>query len=359
MPQLDALRALAILAVMLSHFSRTIQASRLDLGGIGVRLFFVLSGFFITRILLDCRERIASGTSTAGRQFRQFYLRRTLRIFPAFYATLFLATILDMGSARATFWWHVCYGSNILFALQGTWGDILSHFWSLAVEEQFYLLWPWLILFLPAARLPLALVIGCAAGPGARLITHALAPDNATAATVLVPACLDQLLLGAVLAWLWHTRGPAAALPRRFRQLGLVVLLVGVPLQLAFFSGTTIASILAPLVQSIAFVVLIDGAARGIGGRLGKALSWKPLVWMGGISYGLYLLHNFSHWWAPRILRQLTGYRLSYFSNELAQISYLIALTFGAAVVSYYVIERPINRLKHRLSYVEPTGQTA
>ncbi len=350
-PQLDALRGLAVLTVMLYHFSPTLEAHAPDLGLAGVRLFFGLSGFLITGILLRCRDRIQDGQSTVGFQLRRFYLRRSLRIFPAFYATLFLAAALNMDGARPTFWWNCFYASNFQMAWHGSWPGIMSHFWSLAVEEQFYLIWPWLVLFAPPRRLPQLIGLACVLGPVTRAVSLMVAPDNPVAAVVLTPSCLDQLGAGALLAWLWHTRGAAAALPARWRRTGLVLLMTAVPAQILLWPEGRWSIVLAPVVQAVAFAALIDGAGRGFGGVVGAGLNWRPLRWTGQISYGLYLLHNFSHWWGPRILRQLTNYRQAYFTNEAIHVLYLTLLSFGAATTSWYLWERPLNRLKSRINY--------
>jgi peptidoglycan/LPS O-acetylase OafA/YrhL len=350
-PQLDALRAFAVIAVMLAHFSPTVQAAVPELGFAGVRLFFVLSGFLITGILLRCRDRIAAGKSPRGFQLRQFYLRRSLRILPAFYATLLVAAALQMGSARPTFWWHFFYASNFLLAWRGTWLDLVTHFWSLAVEEQFYLVWPWLVLFVSPRRLPLFIGLGCALGPLTRLATLWLAPGNLVAATVLAPACFDQLGAGALLAWLWHAHDFGATRQVWFSRGGLILLVTVVPVLLLPPPATSWAIVLGPVAQAVGFAALVDGAARGFGGAAGAVLRWRPLVWTGQISYGLYLLHNFSHWWAPRIMRQLTHYRQAYFSNEILHVLYLTGLSFAAASLSWYLLERPFNRLKSHFRY--------
>jgi len=350
-PQLDALRALAVFAVMLAHFSPTIQTVAPELGFAGVRLFFVLSGFLITGILLRCRDRARAGGSPPGFQLRQFYMRRALRILPAFYATLFVAAALQMGSARPTFWWHFFYASNFLLALRGTWIDLVTHFWSLAVEEQFYLVWPWLVLFVSPRRLPGLIVLGCALGPLTRLATLWLAPGNLVATTVLPPACFDPLGAGALLAWLWHARNFGATRQVWLSRGGLALLVTIVPILLLLPPDKPWAIVLGPIAQAVGFTALVDGAARGFSGVAGAVLMWRPLLWTGQISYGLYLLHNFSHWWAPRIMRQLTHYRQAYFTNEILHVLYLIALSFAAATMSWYLLERPLNRLKSHFRY--------
>ncbi len=348
--QLDALRALAVLAVMLSHFSPTLSALAPDFGRTGVRLFFVLSGFLITGILLRSRARIASGTGTIRGEVRQFFIRRSLRIFPAFYAVLVIAALLNMESARATFWWHFFYGSNFLMAVRNEWPGILSHFWSLAVEEQFYLVWPWLILLLPLRWLRPAIVVTCLAGPLSRAACFFLAPENTVALITITPSCLDLLGAGALLGLLWHERNDAAS--ARWRRFGVAALFPVALILLCVPANHAAVRVLSPALQAFAFAAVIDAAARGFTGATGALLTWRPLLWIGQISYGLYLTHNFAHWLAPRLLRQLTHYRLSYFPSETLHVAFLLAISFTAATASWYLIERPSNRLKDRLAAV-------
>ena len=138
-PQLDGLRAVAVAAVAWSHWERDYQAG-IPFGA-GVHLFFVLSGFLITRILLDVRQ-----ASDRGAAIRAFYIRRALRIFPAFYVTLLLAWIAGVPLVRESLAWHATYLSNVWIFQMDQWPGSISHLWSLAVEEQFYLAWPFLIL---------------------------------------------------------------------------------------------------------------------------------------------------------------------------------------------------------------------
>ena len=348
--QLDALRALAVLAVMLSHFSPTLTSLAPDFGRTGVRLFFVLSGFLITGILLRSRARIASGTATIRTEIRQFFIRRSLRIFPAFYALLALAALFNIEATRSTFWWHLFYGSNFLMAVRHEWLGLLSHFWSLAVEEQFYLIWPWLILLLPSRWLRPAIVLTCLAGPLSRAACFFLAPENTVALVAITPSCLDLLGAGALLGLLWHEHNDTAC--ARWRVLGFAALPVIALVLLCVPADHAAVRVLSPALQAVAFAALIDGAARGFTGVTGAILTWRPLIWIGQISYGLYLTHNFAHWFAPRLLRQLTHYRLSYFPSETLHVAFLLAISFAAATASWYLIERPFNRLKDRLASV-------
>src|SRR6187402_354046 len=154
----------------------------------GVRLCFVISGFLITGILLSWRNQ------PLGLALKTFYRRRALRIFPLFYFVLAAAAVLNIGPVRDTLVWHVSYLSNFYFYLRGDWHGSVSHLWSLAVEEQFYLVWPWLLLCAPARWLRPAIVAMIAVAPVSRLLfPHPM--DS-----VLPTSCLDSLGLGALLA---------------------------------------------------------------------------------------------------------------------------------------------------------------
>ncbi len=148
---------MAVMFVLFSHYSEQgILASLNSLvpwGHFGVRIFFVLSGFLITSILLDCREQIAIDGLKRSRVIIQFYIRRVLRIFPLFYLTLLILFLFDVGNIKQVIIYHFFYLSNLSRAL---WVSVDSfqlidassaHFWTLAVEEQFYLIWPALALF--------------------------------------------------------------------------------------------------------------------------------------------------------------------------------------------------------------------
>lgn len=351
-PQLDALRAFAVGAVLLAHFSPTIAAAMPQLGFAGVRLFFVISGFLITGILLRARDAIRAGESTFGAETGRFFLRRTLRIFPAFYLLLLANAALDIGSTREDFWWHAAYLSNVLMGLDGNWRDLLTHLWSLAVEEQFYLLWP--LLVLGACRSPASLrllfIAAVAAGPLFRLATVLLAPGHPLAPLLLTPACFDLLGAGALLAWLRHRRGEHDPARRPWRRLGFLLLPVALAAALPFPPwASDWQTVLAPAVQAFAFAALVDGAAIGFRGALAAPLSWPPLLWIGRISYGIYLYHNNAHWIGPRLLRWLTGYRVAYFPSETLHVLYLSALSLVAATLGWYLIERPINFRKERI----------
>ncbi len=206
MTQLDALRAFAAFGVMLGHFYG-IQWSLL-----GVHLFFVLSGFLITGILLKCRD--SSYTWEKGKyQLRQFYIRRSLRIFPLYYLVILVLIFVNFNILRNSSLWYLTYTSNIYFALIGRFGSSAGHFWSLAVEEQFYLLWPCLILFLPEKYLLRCISTACLLGLLYR-IGGSLLGLNFLARVAVTIGCLDFLGIGALLAFYRYKN------PLQFNALG-------------------------------------------------------------------------------------------------------------------------------------------
>jgi peptidoglycan/LPS O-acetylase OafA/YrhL len=138
MPQLDGLRALAVVFVLIHHFYPELpNLLGLDFGAYGVKLFFVLSGFLITGILLAMRSKLDRGKMTAAHAFRQFYARRTLRIFPVYYLVLLLALLAGNADVAEGFWWYVTYTSNIYFGIENDFTETTAHLWMLSVEEQF------------------------------------------------------------------------------------------------------------------------------------------------------------------------------------------------------------------------------
>ena len=195
--------AFAALAVITHHYP-PFHLPKIDLGRIGVTLFFVLSGFLISRILLTLRE--SSPGVPRSEAFRIFYARRALRILPLYYAILLATTLLDSRMPRA-FTWHAFYLSNIKVAYDGSINAIpMNHFWSLAVEEQFYLVWPALLLLLPRSLIPRVLLAIVAVGPISRLVLWYWSGTYETA-MFFTTSCLDALGLGAMLAWIRWSHG--------------------------------------------------------------------------------------------------------------------------------------------------------
>ena len=309
-PQLDALRAVAVSLVLLSHF----WLDELKLGHIGVRLFFVLSGFLITTILLH------------GISLRNFYVGRIMRLAPALYIALGLAFLLDLYGMRDTWKWHVLQLSNVLFAMRDSWELAwpADHLWSLNVEEQFYLVWPLLVLSVPRRWLPKALVAVIAVGPAFRLFCH-LRGGGEVAALALPFASFDALGLGALMAVTGIRMGIA----------GLIALPL---LLLAPFDLFPDSFLYNELVEFGPLLTMAALVQLGWEGRL--PLRSSLLVRTGRISYGIYLYHNFVYGAVAELGLEQRGPVLMVTCS---------LITLGIALLSYVFVERPIRSLRGKL----------
>ena len=361
MLQLDALRAFAVLAVLVSHFSPT--TSRLftftrliDLGGLGVRLFFVLSGFLITGILLRSKRYCEKDGLPVWHAFRQFYIRRVLRIFPLFYFSLGLAALLNISPVRQTFAWHAGFLTNFYIYFHD-WKGATNHFWSLAVEEQFYLAWPWVILLVSRRRLYATILAIIATGPIFRVLFGFSTGSDATPMFPL--SCLDTLGVGALLA----LRKDQIADPRsREYPFGKAGLLLGFAVLVAFIllgelhNQTTRIRMTRYAIFDVGAALLagwvVLRASTGFRGPIGKLLELKPLIYLGTISYGIYVYHNFiptlmlENWHLPTIADLL--HRPSAWPLDSLLKG---AIAISVAALSWHFFERPINNLKRYFKY--------
>ncbi len=379
MPQLDGVRALAVLAVLWWHFMpRTIaQPGSAPWGAIGVGLFFTLSGFLITRILLNCRLKIDDGESSVGRMIKQFYMRRFLRIFPLYYGVLAVLAILNTTEIRDRIWWHVAYLSNVRFSYWPKSNDIERHLWSLSVEEQFYLLWPLLIFLVPRKWIGPLIVATVIAAPIWRMATYTRGQFGHE---WMMPGCLDLLGMGAFLALLSL---PKFGLSKWFDHLVSFCGLVGVPLFIIYVTMASMAVQGEPgsavtisqwtgwetetvgrrgalgfgfdwrggstyTITALFSVWLIGMASRGFRGVLGHLLASPPMVYIGRISYGLYVLHMF----VPHLMDWLIPNRTWALPGTWSALWLYTAISIVLATVSWYAFEAPINRLKKYFEYV-------
>ena len=215
-PALDGVRALAVALVLYQHWIDHPWLDRhlpISTGLVGVKLFFVLSGLLITRILLVTRfgER-----STLGVGLRSFYLRRALRIFPLYYGVL-LVLALTSAPFRDLWPWYVTYLQNLRMVQAGHF-LFASHLWTLAIEEQFYLVWPLLVFTLPARRIGPVLLMMVPLAVGWRVVGAALLRWNDLQVGLLTLSSLDSVGLGGLLAWRLYQGCPPSRHAHRSRR---------------------------------------------------------------------------------------------------------------------------------------------
>ena len=343
--EIDGLRALAVSGVMLSHWAPALMKP-INTGVTGVRLFFVISGFLITEILLRRRDVIATGASTLRQELKTFYARRTLRIFPAYYAAI--AVILMIGWYRhgevEGVLWHVAFLTNVHIFQQAVWPAQFGRFWSLAVEEQFYLVWPAIVFLTPARALRPVLAAVILAAVGFRSALFLGGFDPKTQIALLLPACLDPLGFGALLAALVHDRDRLSS--RMLAWVGGASLFVWLAISIADMQDRLIGVVLNNFVLGALSFAILGALVSGRYPRAFAWLNWRPLQFVGRRSYGVYLYHPFGAMVTDAVTHRAlpTGMR--------AAGAFLAAL--GIAQVSWLVLEQPMLRLKDRFRYGRP-----
>lgn len=367
---LDGLRAVAFLLVFFYH------TTWIGFGWIGVQLFFVLSGFLITGILADMKTRLAGAA-----YFVKFYGRRFLRIFPLYYFYLLVMWLMVTWMAAnqvkpkymslfhdqlpyALAYVYNFYAASALFE---RYTSFLTHLWSLAVEEQFYILWPLLIFFVPRARYKTAFFSVIGFSILFRLWVATWTPESMPAfltpnplqVIYLLPfSHLDAFALGALLT--------VTDIPKARAQ--FIVLLIGLPIlgivtdALASGTWTRAADLGLPLLLPYAyksvwgytvlnylFAVLIFGVARL--GWFERFLEFRPIAYLGKISYGLYVYHFVIIWFATVPFRVSSTAPVPFLNAAAALI-----LTTLVAGLSYRLLEKPLMDLKDRFFDV-PSGR--
>jgi peptidoglycan/LPS O-acetylase OafA/YrhL len=334
-PSLDGLRAVSIAIVLISHLAGTenFPIHSLPIGELGVRVFFVISGFLITTLLLAEIERY--GEISLSR----FYLRRTFRIFPAYYTYLLVIVgcealgwfTLRPGDAVHAFTYTTNYHPD---SVRSWW---MGHTWSLAVEEQFYLLWPALLVVLgPRRGFYAALAFVCLA-PLIRVADFYGMPSWREMQGESFWTVGDSIAIGCVLAvirpklgqnpaWLGFLRSPVFALV----PIGVVACFV------AGLRFNLPSMVLLQTVEIAGIAACIDWALRFPDGAVGKVLNWRPLVFVGGLSYSLYL-------WQQPFFNHRRAYL--WFTHFPLNITFAIA----AALLSYYLVEKPMLAVRERI----------
>ncbi len=349
---LDGVRGLAVLLVLLHHAVHFANPPFPPSGAfdsiawelhVGVDLFFVLSGYLITRLLLEGKGQPS--------YFKNFYARRALRIFPLYYLFVLVLTVFvpvalhgtaiahELSSHQLVYWLYVS-NFDVFFHGWPRWPrELLSHTWSLSIEEQFYLVWPAVVRVVHKRRLLVAIAITLTGSVALRLAINLL--GYGSRARVCTPAHLDGLMLGALIALLQHLETS----PKVLRKLAAGCSALGVSLRIAALwvpfeslDSMLIASWSALFAALVAFSVSAPQESR-----VNRILGRRELVFLGKYSYGIYLIHQ------P--LFMLIGRHVH--SGSLPERSAVVLLVGGLttavlAVVVFETFERRFSKLKTR-----------
>jgi peptidoglycan/LPS O-acetylase OafA/YrhL len=334
LPCLDGLRAVSIVLVLLGHLYGTTGYGSSpgkhligNFSHFGVVVFFVISGFLITTLLLQERARTQSTDLLA------FYIRRALRIMPAFLffiACMAVADYVGWISLTPTDYVHaLTYTVN--YTPSESWN--LAHLWSLSVEEQFYLLWPFLFSRLSPKQAIVVAVATVAAAPVIRTAMHITIPPGLYRDLPIFPAVADAIAIGCLMALgrPWLLAKPAYL---RFTEspamLGLLVPVYFVNQ----YSGYTLVDLLGTPILLVSVAVAVEASTRHGDSTIGRMLNSRPAVTVGLLSYSLYL------WQQPFLNRAEQAAATAFPANILLAVS--------CAVLSYLIVERPVLNLRRR-----------
>jgi peptidoglycan/LPS O-acetylase OafA/YrhL len=365
--ELDGIRGIAISAVFLFHSAPIIRQHNdtrigefvlgiFDLGWAGVDLFFVLSGFLITSILLETKD--------APGYFQNFYARRALRIFPLYYlflagvAVLFLAVPVmrdeyaDVYASQAFYWVYLQNWLSALHSAAAFQPAFVSHLWSLAIEEQFYIFWPFLVWFLD--RRSLLAACGALVGLSLAIRLAVASMDTSNSAQQLLyfstVTRLDCLAMGAIAAIFLSVEASRQQL--RFYSIALgVPSLVALQIMVAngphgFWDNLPMATVGLTFTAAASVALLLHGL------RGSSFLKWTALRTIGKYSYALYVFH-----WPVIIMTNalLTRAKITGMPFVLAFAPVATGTTFGLAYLSWHIIEKRCLAQKVRFEFVKPS----
>ncbi len=367
--QMDGMRFCAVAFVLCYHWLPAFHNIKIGFffGGI-INFFFVLSSYLITTILFNARDKYVAAGISKFRVLKIFVLRRTIRIFPAYYFFLFILMVLPFFSSEVRqhpamyFGYYVNYGIFYEQAYPGA----TSHFWTLAVEEHFYLFWPFVILFIPHRYLLktfLGIIITSIIARAIFFHQEPLIPVD-----ILTQYCLDPLAIGGILAY--KMTAPLKE-QKAINKYSTIVTWVTIPIAIAVIAMQSFyfSFVINKFVFSIVSLKLIEGAIKGYKGYLGSFLNSKIAVFIGRISYPVYLYHLlvpivfwkvYDHLmykiqvdYNPFYLAHIKAFTA--FENFLASqgvyfVLYFV-ITIACGVLSARFIEAPFLKLKAYLNF--------
>jgi peptidoglycan/LPS O-acetylase OafA/YrhL len=373
---LDALRALAVAFVVIEHWGPFFRNHRglrylkdvfIPDGQFGVNLFYVLSGFLITSLLLKARF---DPDSRPIKVVKNFFIRRALRIFPIYYLMILVLVLIHYPFVREHIWYFLTYTGNIpSYLADGP--NPLSHTWSLAVEEQFYIVWPWLIVFVPKQWLKFVFIAAIALGIGSTYyVMHFLHHTY----PLLMWNCLDPFGIGGLLAYYTFilpevnqvSDRELAAYPLKSAHLPALNVLItaifwlGVALVIGnralFYAGFNLQiGFLIKTIDSMVALGLIWFVIHAKPGWIKKhVLEHRWLNYLGAISYGLYLYHYPLQPIYARVMvkaqsiwPQWSGLWRNFYFVYASRLLLLLVI----AALSFRYIEQPIRSLKKKFRY--------
>jgi len=357
MKQLDSLRGIAVLLVVLSHW---LPNSSFQWGAfLGVNTFFVLSGFLISSILFLNKEEAEVAGYSKLVVLKNFFFRRALRIFPIYFFVVITLYVLGEDSVPAINYdikYLLTFTINFHIFLVKHYGKYTAHFWSLAVEEQFYFMWPWLMLFLRRKYLLVAILFIILTGS----ISEIFIRDPFE--YILTYNCFNAFGVGALLAWVYIYR--PQFLKKTFPLLSYLILTEFGIIFLMLFgwlpSIFPLRTLLSPMaIWIISYVILNLNSGKKL--KFSFILNNSQLIFIGKISYGVYLYHIY----IPYITANFLYYLENTLQNSLKPYAFLLyflsnfCITILLSRLSWRFVEIPTMRFKRYFEYQKPDSSSA
>ena len=336
-PRLDTLRFFSVLLVIISHWlpNSEIVMGIPFLGDIGVSFFFVISGYLITSILIRLKEKkLSKGLGI-------FYWNRSLRIFPIYYLLLIALFFMNLEFWENNALYLFTYLTNFRIFVLDNWIGAFSHLWSLAVEEQFYLIWPLVIFMVRRDKIVLSVCVTFIISYILKILVYFSLKSNYI--EILPFSQFDLFMFGALLSL------------KTERVDHVIKSFTKTQVLLTFFSLSLLVYITGPvyLLKNLAlgltsvFLILF----MNLNYSIHKFFDFKPFIFLGKISYGLYLYHNF----IPLIERNLVGIEskskfipalIPNISSPIYHLVVQTCLLLSVSIISWYLIEKPLLKLK-------------
>ncbi|MGZ3862608.1 MAG: acyltransferase family protein [Bacteroidia bacterium] len=353
--QLDGLRFFAIFSVMFGHWTQW-QINRPLVNGFpfgnGVTLFFVLSGFLITDILLKNRDKGLQLNVPKDNLIKAFYMRRVLRIFPLYFGTIIFLYLISYKNTREIFPWLATFSSNIYQAINSVYVGDFNHFWSLAVEEQFYLFWPWLIILLPSKHTEKIIITLIAVSVITKFYIFAKYPDRWMANSYFTLSCMHALGIGALVAYWSIYRKNIIAYFSDFKWVYTSMIVYFSLHYIAYFNKLDwyIETLDNVLFAGMSAIIINLAAQNKFESTAKKILENKFIVYSGKISYGLYVFHLFVPAFFWEFLSNKAGMQIT---NKYTAFIVFYFITFAMAHISWKLMEKPLNDLKSKFPYLK------
>ncbi len=364
--QLNGIRFIAVFLVLIDHWLIPLNPFSF-FGHLGVVIFFVLSGFLITRILFENADSCRYNRSSPFVKMIRFIYRRSLRIFPIYFLLLIIGSFFSLSNFKDVSIWLISYTPNFYIITHHKWIGVWDHLWSLAVEEQYYLLFPYFVFFVSIARYPRLLVCMLLLGLGSRFGFYLMASHETKETYWMISyvnplAAIDSFGLGGILAYLFHYQKLV------FEKLVSKTYLL--PVSLMLFLAVLVLSTYAIYVHDNIWEIVFERffagifafflIAQSLGNStwiFGRFLTLNWVSFLGQISYGIYLYHNVVYNYYHVDGNTIIGYLAKFFPNLSSEMPNFILLKFGLSILivislaslSWFFIEKPINRFKNRI----------